>query len=50
MRRQSNFSLIITVVTVAVTVAATVASFVVLLERKRRNDEELERYLDGSIQ
>jgi preprotein translocase subunit SecD len=50
MKKHSCFRFIITIVTIAVTIGAAVASFVVIFERKRRDEEELERYLDGAIQ
>jgi hypothetical protein len=36
--------------TISVIIGAAVASFVVMLEKRKKENKELERYLDGAIQ
>lgn len=43
-------SVFIAVVSSMVALLATVTAFLVVKEKKRRDEEELERYLDESIQ
>ena len=50
MRRNDRFGLLIAIVATAATIAAAVATAIVYFEKKRKDEEELEHYLDCSIQ
>ena len=50
MKKFNKLSVLITIVTVAATVAAAVATILVFHEKKKKDEEELEHYLDCSIQ
>lgn len=50
MKSKENFSAVFTIVSIAAFIAAIVASAIVFFEKRRREDEELDRYLEGSIQ
>ncbi len=47
---KNSLGIIIGVVTFAAAVAATITAFFLVNEKKKRDEEELERYLDCSIQ
>lgn len=48
--KKSTLGIIIGVVTFASAVAAAITAFLLINEKKKRDEEELERYLDCSIQ
>lgn len=48
--RKSTLGVIIGIVTFAAAVSAAITAFLLINEKKKRDDEELERYLDCSIQ
>lgn len=50
MKRNDRFGLLIAIVATAATIAAAVATAIVYFEKKRKDDAELDRYLDCSIQ
>ena len=50
MRDKENFSTVLTIVSIAAFIAAVVASIIVFFEKRKEEDEELDRYLEGSIQ
>ena len=50
MKRNDRFGLLIAIVATAATIAAAVATAIVYFEKKRKDNEELEHYLDCSIQ
>lgn len=50
MKEKDNFGTVFAIVSVAAFIAAIVASIVVFFEKKKVEDEELDRYLEGSIQ
>lgn len=50
MKEKDNFGTVFAIVSVAAFIAAIVASVVVFFEKKKVEDEELDRYLEGSIQ
>ena len=50
MKRNDKFGLIIAIVATAATIAAAVATAIVYFEKKRKDDEDLDHYLDCSIQ
>lgn len=50
MRRYNKWGLIICIAATAATIAAAIASAIVYFEKKKRDQEDLEHYLDCSIQ
>lgn len=50
MKEKDSFGTVFAIVSVAAFIAAIVASIVVFFEKKKVEDEELDRYLEGSIQ
>ncbi len=46
----NKFSTILAIIAVATALTAATAAILVFLEKKRRDDKELEHYLDCSIQ
>ena len=50
MKRNDKFGLIIAIVATAATIAADVATAIVYFQKKRKDDEDLDHYLDCSIQ
>ena len=50
MKEKENFGAVFAVISLAAIVAAIVASFIVFFEKRKKDDEELDRYLEGSIQ
>ena len=50
MKRNDKFGLIIAIVATAATIAAAVATAIVYFEKERKDDEDLDHYLDCSIQ
>lgn len=49
MKKCDRFSLLISIVVIAATIAATIATAIVYFEKKKKEDKELENYLDCSI-
>ena len=50
MKKCNKAGLIIGIVTIAAAVATAVTAILLFLDRKKKDEEELERYLDCSIQ
>ena len=50
MRNKNRSGLVIVISAIAAIIAAIVASTIVLFEKRKRDDEELDQYLEGSIQ
>lgn len=50
MKHCNKFRCLIGIITLAAVVAAAVAAVVVYLEKKKKDEEDLEHYLDCSIQ
>ncbi len=50
MRKCNKLGIIIALVTFVATIAAAVAASVVYFEKKKKDEEDLEHYLDCSIQ
>lgn len=48
--KRSKLGVIIGIVTFAAAVSAAITAFLLVNEKKKRDEEELERYLDCSIQ
>ena len=49
MRKNSSIVAIVTLISIVASVVATFTALYIYNEKKRREDEELERYLDNSI-
>lgn len=49
MKKCNRFSILIAIVTIAATIAAAVATAIVYFEKKKKDEEELQEYLDNSI-
>ncbi len=49
MRKCNRFSLLITIVATAATIAAAVATAIVYFEKRKKDERDLEEYLDYSI-
>lgn len=50
MKEKENFGTFFAMVSIAAFIAAMVASVVVFFEKRKEENEELDRYLEGSIQ
>lgn len=50
MKKPNKLGVLVAIVSIAATVAAAVATILVLFEKKKKDEEELEHYLDCSIQ
>lgn len=48
--KHNKWAMLITIIASIATITAAVTAFVVIREKKKKDDEELERYLDCSIQ
>lgn len=49
-QKNSTFGIIIGIVAFAAAVSAAITAFLLVNEKKKKDEEELERYLDCSIQ
>ncbi|MDR0739149.1 MAG: hypothetical protein LBF33_03290 [Oscillospiraceae bacterium] len=49
-RLKSGLGVIVSLFAVFISLIALILIFIVLFERKRKDEEELERYLDSSIE
>ena len=50
MSKNGKLGLIIGVISAVATVTAAITAFLIVREKKKRDEEELDRYLDCSIQ
>ena len=50
MKSKESFSAVLTIVSIAAFIAAVVASAIIFFEKRKKENEELDRYLEGSIQ
>ena len=50
MKKFSRFSIVISVVTAAVAIKAAAVAVITFLNKKKKDEEDLEHYLDCSIQ
>ncbi len=50
MKHCNKFHWLIGIISIAVVIASSVAAVVVYLEKKKKDEEDLEHYLDCSIQ